>query len=92
MTDIDFDGSALRLAGAALGLAVAEIPTTSPLALGSVTENDVIAAANNFNLWATYAGLSARAQLTAIVEAVTSAATALELAEAQLAANAGTTP
>lgn len=81
MTDIDYDGEKLRGAGTFLASKVASIPTSSPLNLNAITEGDVTAAANNFNLWLTYTGLISRAQLTALAESIGAAADAMDATE-----------
>jgi len=88
MSDIEYDGELLHGAATQLSGKVGDIPTTSPLDMSGVTEGDVTAAANNFNMWVTYTGLVARAQLTSLGESVTEAALALDAAEAQLAEGA----
>lgn len=90
MSDIDYDGEKLRGAGTFLASKLDAIPTESPLNMNAITEGDVTAAASNFNLWFTYTGLTARAQLTALAESVGEAADALDAAEAQTAAGAVT--
>lgn len=88
MSGIEYDGQKLWGAGTFLAGKIADVPTASPLAMNNVTEGDVVAAANNFNMWVTYAGLISRAQLADIASSVTDAATAMNLAEAQLASAA----
>jgi len=90
MSDIDYDGEKLRGAGTFLAGKAVDIPTASILSMGSVSASDVTAAANNFNLWFTYVGLTARAQIIDLGDQVADAATALDQAEAQTAAAAVT--
>ena len=88
MSKLELSSDDLRAVATALYTETPRIPTTSPLAMNAVSANDVTAAANNFNLWFTYTGMVARAQLTAVADSIVDAAVVLEQAEAQIAANA----
>ena len=88
MSDVVLNSELLRTAASDLSGTANTVPTTSPLAMGAVSASDVTVAANNFNLWLTYTGLVAKAQLTALSESTKEAAVAMEQMEEQLAANA----
>jgi len=88
MGDVVLNSQQLRGVATDITNAVSTIPTSSPLAMGSVSASDVTAASNDFNLWATYTALVTRAQLNALAESTSGAALLLEQYEAELAANA----
>ena len=90
MSDVVLNSEQLRNAASRFSSAATGVPTSVPLAMGAVSATDVTAAANSFNLWATYTALTTRAQLTSLAESTSDAAFLMEQAEAQLAAAAGT--
>jgi len=88
MPDLVLKSENLRTAASGFSGAAADVPTSAPLSMGSVSASDVTAAANDFNMWAAYAGLVARTQLLGLADSTTEAAQAMEQLEAQLAAGA----